>query len=192
MKKAKTVSEWIMQKLNEGYYQYSIAYILNCSQSSVHNLIKMTHPNGELTQRAYDIIQHYDSSPQIENDDVKAEQEQIQQIKTNLTAVNKAVNEDILNLDIRVLAVEERLKDVEDKVVLLWGQVQRHEENIENIKGRITELREQIERSFEPIDDWKMEVLKQGSGIAKLEKIANNHSERPQIGIIRRFWRWLW
>jgi hypothetical protein len=83
-------------------------------------------------------------------------------------------------------------KQVFDDAKAEIEQIQRHEENIENIKGQITELREQIERSFEPIDDWKMEVLKQGSGIAKLEKMANNHSERPQIGIIRRFWRWLW
>jgi peptidoglycan hydrolase CwlO-like protein len=89
------------------------------------------------------------------------------------------------------MTASERLKYVEDKVVLLWGQVQRHEENIENIKGQITELREQIERSFEPIDDWKMKVFEYGHRIAKLESLVY-YPEQPQVGIIRRFWRWLW
>jgi hypothetical protein len=127
MKKAKTVSEWIMQKLNEGYYQYYIAYILNCSQSSVHNLIKMTHPNGELTQRAYDIIQHYDSSPQIEN---------------------KANNPE------------------QPKTTFIPSPITIGDDNFDKL-------------------------MEYGHRIAKLESLVY-YPEQPQVGIIRRFWRWLW
>ncbi len=89
------------------------------------------------------------------------------------------------------MTASERLKNVEDKIAALREQMQRHEESNVNIRGYLTELRDQIERSFEPIDDWKMKVLEHGNRIVKLEKMANN-PERPQIGIIRRFWRWLW
>jgi hypothetical protein len=82
--------------------------------------------------------------------------EQIQQIKTNLTAVNKAVNEDILNLDIRVFAVEEGLKEF------------RNESETETDK-----------------------LMEYGHRIAKLESLIY-YPEQPQVGIIRRFWRWLW
>jgi hypothetical protein len=83
--------------------------------------------------------------------------EQIQQIKTNLIAVNKAVNEDILNLDIRVLAVEEGLKEFRNE--------------------------SETDRSFDKLMEY-------GHRIAKLESLV--YYPEQQVGIIRRFWRWLW